>query len=83
MGEYAPGSFSEFAALTGITEAKANTKAVDMIRQLADDQLEVAAAAAELADAAEAVGDDVTVDLAIRRQEVHQKNAWMLRAHLD
>jgi starvation-inducible DNA-binding protein len=83
LGEYAPGSFSEFAALTDIPEAQPGTKAADMIAQLADDQLQVAKAAAELTAAAEKAGDDVSTDLGIRRQEVHEKNAWMLRAHLD
>jgi len=83
LGEYAPGSFSEFAALTDIAEAKPGTKATEMIAQLADDQLTVAKAAAALAAAAQKAGDDVSTDLGIRRQEVHEKNAWMLRAHLD
>ena len=83
LGEYAPGSFSEFAKMTDITEAKPNTRAVDMITQLADDQMKVAAAAANLSKVAAAAGDDVSNDLGIRRQDVHEKNAWMLRAHLD
>ena len=83
LGAYAPGSFSEFAKLTDIPEAEPGTKAVDMIAQLAEDQLKVAKAAAALTAAAEAAGDDVSTDLGVRRQEVHEKNAWMLRAHLD
>jgi len=83
LGAYAPGSFSEFAGLTSLDEATAGTRAVDMIKLLAADQLEVAEAARELGRVAEAAGDDVTTDLAIRRQEIHQKNAWMLSAHLD
>ena len=83
LGAYAPGSFSEYARLTGIPEAKPNTRAVDMITQLADDQIRVSDAAAALAKVAGAAGDDVSTDLGIRRQEIHQKNAWMLRAHLE
>lgn len=83
LGEYAPGSFSEYAALTDIEEAKPGTKTADMITQLADDQIRVSNAAAALTKLAEEAGDDVSTDLGIRRQEVHQKNAWMLRAHLD
>ena len=82
LGAYAPGSFSEFAAMTDLEEAKPGTGAEEMIRQLADDQLKVAAAAEALATAADEAGDDVTTDLGIRRQEVHQKNAWMLRSML-
>ena len=83
LGAYAPGSFSEFGKMTDIAEAKPQTKAVDMIAQLADDQIKVSNAAAALAKIAGEAGDDVSTDLGIRRQEVHQKNAWMLRAHLD
>ena len=82
LGVYAPGSFSEFSALTDISEAKPETKAEEMIVQLADDQIRVSDAAAVLAKVAAEAGDDVSADLGIRRQEVHQKNAWMLRAHL-
>jgi starvation-inducible DNA-binding protein len=83
LGEYAPGSFSEYTALTDIAEATPGTKAVEMIKQLADDQIKVSDAAAALTKLAEEAGDDVSTDLGIRRQEVHQKNAWMLRSHLD
>ena len=83
LGAYAPGSFSEFAALTSLDEAVQGAKAVEMIEQLAADQLKVVAAAQALGRIADEAGDDVTADLAIRRQEVHQKNAWMLRSHLD
>jgi len=83
LGAYAPGSFSEFAALTDIDEAKPGTKAGEMLKELASDQIKVSDAAAELAKVATAAGDDVSTDLGIRRQDVHQKNAWMLRSHLD
>jgi starvation-inducible DNA-binding protein len=83
LGAYAPGSFSEYAALTSLDEAVQGAKAVEMIEQLAADQLKVVAAAQALGRIADEAGDDVTVDRAIRRQEVHQKNAWMLRSHLD
>jgi starvation-inducible DNA-binding protein len=33
--------------------------------------------------AAQAAGDEATADLGIRRIQVHQKNAWMLRSHLE
>ena len=83
LGAYTPGSFSEFAKMTSLQEAEAGTPAEVMIRQLADDQLKVAESARKLGEVAEAAGDDVSVDLAIRRQDVHQKNAWLLRSHLD
>jgi starvation-inducible DNA-binding protein len=83
LGAYAPGSFSEFSRLSDLEEARPDTAARDMIARLADDHLAVAAAARALGEAATTAGDDVSQDLAIRRQDVHQKSAWMLRSHLD
>lgn len=80
---HAPGSYAEFGELTTVTEAKPGTAALDMIRELADDQMKVAAAAKDLVAGAEMDGDDASVDLGVRRMEVHQKNAWMLRSHLE
>ena len=34
-------------------------------------------------EAAEAVNDQASVDLGTRRLDVHEKNAWMLRVHLE
>jgi starvation-inducible DNA-binding protein len=45
--------------------------------------LTVAASAKALIEAGEEAGDDVSVDLGVRRMEVHQKNAWMLSSHLE
>jgi starvation-inducible DNA-binding protein len=83
LGAYAPGSFADFAAMTDIADAARGTSAMDMVRQLADDQMTVASAARALAEVAGEAGDDVSNDLGIQRQQVHEKNAWMLRSHLD
>jgi starvation-inducible DNA-binding protein len=83
VGHPAPGSYKEFAAMTRIVEGESKTKAQEMIRQLAADQLTVAASAKALIEAGEEAGDDVSVDLGVRRMEVHQKNAWMLSSHLE
>ncbi len=82
IGHPAPGSYREFAQLTTLEEAQPATSAEDMIRNLAQDQRAVAKAAKDLIKAATAIGDDVTVDLGVRRMEVHEKNAWMLESHL-
>jgi starvation-inducible DNA-binding protein len=83
LGEYAPGSYGEFSKLGSIGEAEPDTRAGDMIRKLAEDQTLVAASAKALIEAATAAGDDVSVDLGVRRMQVHEKNAWMLRSHLE
>ena len=83
IGHYAPGSYSEFAELSTVKEASGRPNAQDMLRHLADDQALVSSAAKKLIDVATEAGDDVSVDMGVRRMEVHQKNEWMLRSHLE
>jgi starvation-inducible DNA-binding protein len=83
LGHPAPGTYREFLKLTTIKEPTGVPKALDMIRQLADDQKSVADAARDVIAAADEAGDQATADLATRRVEVHEKNAWMLSSHLE
>ncbi|UCE02210.1 MAG: DNA starvation/stationary phase protection protein [Candidatus Latescibacterota bacterium] len=83
IGQHAPGSYAEFGEITSVRDGKPGTKALDMVRELVDDQLKVAASAKELIAVAEKNGDDVSVDLGVRRMQVHEKTAWMLRSHLE
>jgi len=83
VGKPAPGSYSEFAALARIKEASGVPKAEEMIRDLVSDQAIVTETAKALLATAEKAGDPATADLATRRIEVAEKNAWMLRSHLD
>ena len=79
---YAPGSLAEFSDLSVVKEAKGHPAAKDMLRQLAQDQHSVTTVAGQVVEAANAIGDNGTADLGTRRQQVHQKNAWMLESHL-
>ncbi|MFN2425467.1 MAG: Dps family protein [Candidatus Binatia bacterium] len=83
LGEFAPGSYSEFEKLAKVREADKVPKAEEMIRILVADHATVAATARELVAASQRCGDDATADLAIRRIEVSEKAAWMLRSHLE
>jgi starvation-inducible DNA-binding protein len=83
LGAPAPGSYAAFSKLTEIKESESAPPATEMVRQLVADQETVAAAARRVVDAAEAAGDPATADLGTRRVEVHEKNAWMLRSHLE
>ena len=83
LGAHAPGSYAEFAELTSIKEGEAGTRALDMVRNLAADQMSVADAGRAVVRAAEAAGDQASADLGVRRIDVHEKNAWMLRSHLE
>jgi starvation-inducible DNA-binding protein len=83
LGEFAPGSYAEFAKLSHVADPRGVPKAVDMIRELVADNATVSEAAQELFEAADAAGDQASADLATRRMDVAQKNAWMLRSHLE
>jgi starvation-inducible DNA-binding protein len=83
VGAFAPGSYSAFAKLSSVQEETGRPEAKEMIRVLTADQETVAASARQVIEAAEAVGDQASADLATRRLDIHQKNAWMLRSHLE
>jgi starvation-inducible DNA-binding protein len=83
LGALAPGSYTAFAKLTSVKEETGHPTAKEMIRNLVADQEKVVAAARRVIAAAEAAGDQASADLGIRRVDVHEKNAWMLRSHLE
>jgi starvation-inducible DNA-binding protein len=83
LGFVAPGSYAEFAKLSTVQDAKGVPPAMQMIRQLVADNETVAASAQAVFDLAEKAGDQATADLAVRRMQVAEKNAWMLRSHLE
>jgi starvation-inducible DNA-binding protein len=66
-----------------VKEGEAGGRAVDMVAQLASDQITIANTARAVVEAAEAAGDQASADLGVRRIDVHEKNAWMLRSHLE
>jgi starvation-inducible DNA-binding protein len=83
LGHPAPGSYTAFAKLAKVKEATEVPSAEEMVRQLVADQETVTEAARGVVEAAGKVGDDASEDLAIQRIQVHEKNAWMLRSHLE
>jgi starvation-inducible DNA-binding protein len=83
LGAPVPGSFTEFGALAGVRESVGPVTATQMIAQLVDDQALVAASARKVIEAAEPAADFASADLGTRRMDVHEKNAWMLRSHLE
>jgi starvation-inducible DNA-binding protein len=83
LGSFAPASYSAFLKLTTVQEETGRPEATQMIRNLVDDQIAVSDAARAVIEAAEASKDQATADLATRRLDVHEKNAWMLRSHLE
>lgn len=83
LGEFAPGSYSAFEKLSRIKEETGHPDAKAMLKALVKDQETVTATAQALFEAADAAGDEPTADLAIQRMQQHQKNHWMLQAHLE
>lgn len=83
LGAPAPGSYTAFAKLSRVKEETGHPDAKAMIKQLVADQQTIADVARAVFDAAEKAGDQVSADLATRRMDVHGKNAWMLRSHLE
>ena len=80
LGEAAPGSYSQYAALSSIREETGVPSAEDMIRQLVADQEAIVRTARSVFPAAEAASDEPTADLLTQRMQVHEKTAWMLRS---
>ena len=80
LGEPAPGSYREYAALTSIEDDEEAPGAEDMIRNLVRGQEAVVRTARSVFPAAEAANDEPTADLLTQRMQVHEKNAWMLRS---
>ena len=83
LGHPAPGSYREFAELSDVEDAKGPRKAEDMIRDMVADLETVVSNAKAVFEAAEASGDQASGDLAVRRMDISEKNAWMLRTHLE
>ena len=83
LGAPAPGSYSQFIERATVKEDTGVPSATDMIQNLVADQATVVASARKVVRAAEGETDDASVDLGVRRIDVHEKTAWMLRSHLE
>lgn len=83
LGAPAPGSYTEFAALTSIPEDTDSPSATEMITRLVQGQEAVARTARSMFDVVDAARDEPTADLLTQRLQVHEKTAWMLRSLLD
>lgn len=82
LGEFAPGSYKQFAQLTSIKEADGIPSAQDMIKDLVKGQEALAKTARAIVPVADKASDEPTLDLLTQRMQVHEKNAWMLRSLL-
>lgn len=82
-GAYAPGSYAQFSKLTQIKESESKVSAHQMLKELTQDQAILVETLKKTFKVAEAMSDEVTCDLMTQRLTVHEKNAWMLRSHLE
>lgn len=83
LGEFAPGSFTDFSKVTSIKEELEIPSATDMIINLVHGNEAVVSTAREMIHLTDECEDDVTADLLIERMQVHEKNAWMLRSMIE
>lgn len=83
LGEPAPATYREFAALSSITEDEDHPSAEEMMRRLVAGQETVVRTARTAFPIAEQAGDQPTVDLLTQRMQVHEKTAWMLRSMMS
>ena len=80
LGEFAPGSYKEYARLTNLKEADGIPSAEEMIKDLVKGQEAIAKTARSIVPVADKAADEVSLDLLTQRMTVHEKNAWMLRS---
>jgi starvation-inducible DNA-binding protein len=83
LGHFAPGTYKRYAELSSITEEIDVPQAKEMIRQLVEGQEAVIRSARAAVRIADEIDDFPTADMLSTRMEVHEKNAWMLRAFLE
>ena len=83
LGHYAPGTYQRDAELSTFKEEANVPGAQEMIRQLVEGQESVARTARAAFRIADAADDQPSAGMLATRMEIHEKNAWMLRAFLE
>ena len=83
LGFTTPGTFAEFSAMTDIKEDKSLPSSWEaMVQNLLHANELLARELRENIGIVQEAGDEGTADLFIRRMQVHEKAAWMLRSYL-
>ena len=82
LGAHAEGTLAGMLKRSKVSEVDGVPSAEDMIRLMKDAQETLAETLAGAGELAAGHGDALTEDLCIERGQVHEKFAWMLRAHL-
>jgi len=82
LGEYAPGSYKEFAELSSIKDSTGKTNASKMVKELLEGHEVIIRHARSLLAMAEKCNDEASGGLLAQRIEIHEKTAWMLRSSI-
>lgn len=82
LGYPAPGTFTQFNRLTSIIEDSTIPDTDTMIKTLVQDHETVIRTIRDVYGTVEKADDVATLDMLIKRMEVHEKTAWMLRSFL-
>lgn len=80
LGVYAPGTYSEFAKLSNITEVCELPKAKKMVEILTQGHEQIIKTCRSALKVAQEADDESSASLISDRMVVHEKTAWMLRA---
>ncbi len=80
LGLLAPGTFKKFESLASFSIPEEVMSASEMLVALVQAQEAVVRTARGVLPVADEANDQPTLDLLTRRMEIHEKNAWMLRA---
>ncbi|KQV88350.1 Dps family protein [Pelomonas sp. Root1237] len=84
LGFPAPGSYAQFAKLSGLPDAPATPpKAMKMVEVLMQGHEAVARTARALFPLVDKASDEPSADLLTQRLTVHEQTAWMLRSLLE
>jgi len=79
---HAEGTLAGMLARSKVTEQDGHQTDVEMIRLLEEAQMQISATLSGIQELSSKHGDTLTEDLAVERGRIHEKFAWMLRAHL-
>jgi starvation-inducible DNA-binding protein len=83
LGEFAPGTYREFAKLSSIRESEGVPGWKDMVEDLTGGHEAIVRTCREALTAAQESGDESSIALISDRMRVHEKTAWMLRSLLE
>jgi starvation-inducible DNA-binding protein len=82
LGAPAPATYRQFGELSVVPEDTDLPDAQEMVRRLVSAHEATARTIREALPLVEGAPDQVSTDLLVRRLEVHEKTAWMLRSML-